>query len=235
MIGLFRFKPGAYSNSKVTARYIRLVLAGGTRRAGRSSPTRARRRRRHAAGPGHRRRPADRQLPAGADARVQRDRRRARRPDHRAAALRVHPVQRADLADRPADGRRPCPRRRSASRPTASSAVSCRPSRRSGTSRTSTSARRSRTARSPGLTSPVTGTYNADTKAYTLEWTSQIVGGAFNNFSAAWHFEGTFEPGCAAEPRRRRKGPKLDQHICSICVRQASGRIDLRCAKRAAN
>jgi hypothetical protein len=50
----------------------------------------------------------------------------------------------------------------------------------------------------PGLTSPVTGTYNAETKAFTLEWTSQIVGGAFNNFSASWHFEGTFEPGCAA-------------------------------------
>jgi hypothetical protein len=50
----------------------------------------------------------------------------------------------------------------------------------------------------PGLTSPVTGTYGAATKAYTLEWTSQIVGGAFNNFSAVWHFEGTFEPGCAA-------------------------------------
>ena len=50
----------------------------------------------------------------------------------------------------------------------------------------------------PGLTSPVTGTYNSETHAYTLDWTSQIVGGAFNNFSAVWHFEGTFEPGCAA-------------------------------------
>ena len=49
----------------------------------------------------------------------------------------------------------------------------------------------------PGLTSPVTGTYDPETKAFTLEWTSQIVGGAFNNFSASWHFEGTFEPGCA--------------------------------------
>jgi len=49
----------------------------------------------------------------------------------------------------------------------------------------------------PGLTSPVSGTYDATTHAYTLEWTSQIVGGAFNNFSAFWHFEGTFEPGCA--------------------------------------
>ena len=51
---------------------------------------------------------------------------------------------------------------------------------------------------SPGLTSPVTGTYNADTKAYTLEWTSQVVGGPFNSFSGHWHLEGTFEPSCAA-------------------------------------
>jgi hypothetical protein len=50
---------------------------------------------------------------------------------------------------------------------------------------------------SPGLTRPVTGTYNADTKAYTLEWTSQIVGGPFNNFSGSWHIEGVFEPSCA--------------------------------------
>jgi hypothetical protein len=50
---------------------------------------------------------------------------------------------------------------------------------------------------SPGLTRPVTGTYNADTKAYTLEWTSQIAGGPFNNFSGVWHIEGVFEPSCA--------------------------------------
>jgi hypothetical protein len=49
---------------------------------------------------------------------------------------------------------------------------------------------------SPGLTSPVTGTYNADTKAYTLEWTSQIKGGPFNGFSGFWHLQGTFEPRC---------------------------------------
>jgi hypothetical protein len=49
---------------------------------------------------------------------------------------------------------------------------------------------------SPGLTSPVTGTYNADTKAYTLDWTSQVVGGPFNSFSGHWHLEGTFEPSC---------------------------------------
>jgi hypothetical protein len=48
----------------------------------------------------------------------------------------------------------------------------------------------------PGLTSPVTGTYDADTRAYTLDWTSQIVGGPFNDFSGHWHLEGTFEPSC---------------------------------------
>lgn len=51
---------------------------------------------------------------------------------------------------------------------------------------------------SPGLTSAVTGTYNADTKAYTLDWTSQIVGGPFNHFSGVWHLEGVFEPSCGS-------------------------------------
>jgi hypothetical protein len=50
---------------------------------------------------------------------------------------------------------------------------------------------------SPGLTSPVTGTYDANTKQYQLNWTSQIVGGPFNNFSGIWHLEGTFESTCA--------------------------------------
>jgi hypothetical protein len=49
---------------------------------------------------------------------------------------------------------------------------------------------------SPGLTRPVTGTYDAGTKAFTLDWASQIVGGAFNNFTGVWHLEGTFVPSC---------------------------------------
>jgi hypothetical protein len=49
---------------------------------------------------------------------------------------------------------------------------------------------------SPGLTRPVTGTYNADTKAFTLDWSSQIIGGPFNNFTGVWHLEGTFVPSC---------------------------------------
>ena len=39
-----------------------------------------------------------------------------------------------------------------------------------------------------------TGTYNPDTKAFTLEWTSYIDGGPFNGFTGYWHLEGVFEP-----------------------------------------
>jgi hypothetical protein len=46
----------------------------------------------------------------------------------------------------------------------------------------------------PGLTAVPTGTYDSATKKYTLEWSSQIVGGPFNNFTGVWRFEGTFEP-----------------------------------------
>ncbi|MGH8973561.1 MAG: hypothetical protein ACRD0C_10210 [Acidimicrobiia bacterium] len=46
----------------------------------------------------------------------------------------------------------------------------------------------------PGLTVGPTGTYDEATKAYTLDWSSQIVGGPFNNFTGVWHLEGTFEP-----------------------------------------
>jgi hypothetical protein len=46
----------------------------------------------------------------------------------------------------------------------------------------------------PGLTAGPTGTYDAASKRYTLEWSSTIVGGPFNNFTGRWHLEGTFEP-----------------------------------------
>jgi hypothetical protein len=46
----------------------------------------------------------------------------------------------------------------------------------------------------PGLTVGPTGTYDEATKAYELDWSSQIVGGPFNNFTGVWHLEGTFEP-----------------------------------------
>ncbi len=46
----------------------------------------------------------------------------------------------------------------------------------------------------PGATTGPSGTYDATTGRYALEWTSQIVGGAFNNFIGVWHLEGKFTP-----------------------------------------
>lgn len=46
-----------------------------------------------------------------------------------------------------------------------------------------------------GNTSGPTGTYDAATHHYTLDWTSQIAGGPFNNFTGMWHLEGTFQAG----------------------------------------
>jgi hypothetical protein len=46
----------------------------------------------------------------------------------------------------------------------------------------------------PPITLPVTGRYDAKTRAYVLQWTSAIVGGPFNGFTGLWHFEGTFQP-----------------------------------------
>ena len=52
----------------------------------------------------------------------------------------------------------------------------------------------------PGATTLPTGTYDAAAKKFSLEWTSTIVGGPFNNFTGKWHFEGTFEPVASATP-----------------------------------
>lgn len=46
----------------------------------------------------------------------------------------------------------------------------------------------------PGLTLPVSGTYDATTHAFVLTWTSQVVGGPFNGFTGFWHLSGTFVP-----------------------------------------
>jgi hypothetical protein len=46
----------------------------------------------------------------------------------------------------------------------------------------------------PGITSPVTGTYDSSTHAFVLTWASQVVGGPFNGFTGYWHLEGTFVP-----------------------------------------
>jgi len=47
---------------------------------------------------------------------------------------------------------------------------------------------------SPGNTTPVTGVYNPSTGVYTLQWSSQVVGGPFNGFSAYWNLTGRFVP-----------------------------------------
>jgi hypothetical protein len=44
----------------------------------------------------------------------------------------------------------------------------------------------------PGITAAPTGTIDPATGAFVLEWSSQIVGGAFNDFTGVWHMEGTF-------------------------------------------
>jgi hypothetical protein len=45
-----------------------------------------------------------------------------------------------------------------------------------------------------GGTAAPTGTYDASTGHYTLEWKSLIVKGPFNGFLGSWHLEGTFVP-----------------------------------------
>jgi hypothetical protein len=52
----------------------------------------------------------------------------------------------------------------------------------------------------PGLTTVPTGTYDASTGAFTLSWTSAIVGGPFNNFTGMWHLVGTFIPNSSTPP-----------------------------------
>jgi hypothetical protein len=47
---------------------------------------------------------------------------------------------------------------------------------------------------SPGNTQPVTGTYDAATRHFVLQWKSLIVGGPFGGFTGGWHLEGTFVP-----------------------------------------
>jgi hypothetical protein len=43
-----------------------------------------------------------------------------------------------------------------------------------------------------GTTGP-TGTYDAKTGEYTLDWSSSIIGGPFDGFTGVWHLEGTFQ------------------------------------------
>ena len=44
------------------------------------------------------------------------------------------------------------------------------------------------------------GTYDPSSRTFVLEWSSQIVGGMFNNFTGQWHLVGTFVPASAPSP-----------------------------------
>ncbi|MDO8212310.1 hypothetical protein [Conexibacter sp. CPCC 206217] len=46
----------------------------------------------------------------------------------------------------------------------------------------------------PGATTPVSGTYDAATGRFLLEWKSLIVTGPFDKFIGFWHLTGTFRP-----------------------------------------
>jgi hypothetical protein len=46
----------------------------------------------------------------------------------------------------------------------------------------------------PGNTKPARGTYDASTGAFTLDWTSTVVGGPFDKFTGQWHLAGRFVP-----------------------------------------
>jgi hypothetical protein len=46
----------------------------------------------------------------------------------------------------------------------------------------------------PGKTSRVTGMLNRATNEFTLRWSSQIRGGAFNRFTGVWQLKGRFVP-----------------------------------------
>ncbi|MFT4042720.1 MAG: hypothetical protein QM673_06105 [Gordonia sp. (in: high G+C Gram-positive bacteria)] len=52
----------------------------------------------------------------------------------------------------------------------------------------------------PGKTTAVRGQYDASTGTYQLEWTSQIVGGPFNNFTGLWHLTGQLSGAPVAAP-----------------------------------
>lgn len=52
----------------------------------------------------------------------------------------------------------------------------------------------------PGDSSLSGGTFDAATGAFTLQWTSQIVGGPFNNFTGLWHLVGQFRPATPSTP-----------------------------------
>jgi hypothetical protein len=198
LVGLFRFTPGAYANGVASGSYIRLVLAGGTREKGPFFPNPSSKATTYTLlNPG-----TDGGLRTGAY-------QPAPSPPFSgsgdALANRIIAPQRFALINYSAQT---SPKDPQTGADVPAPSISVSPDGKLSGNLSGFAAQWNKQSFNvgspkpdgslPGLTTPVTGTYNSETKAYTLEWTSQIVGGAFNNFSAAWHFEGTFEAGCAA-------------------------------------
>ncbi|HUR85709.1 MAG TPA: hypothetical protein VMY78_10225 [Solirubrobacteraceae bacterium] len=199
LIGLFRFTPGAYSNGTASGSYIRLVLAGGTREAGPFFPNPSSSATTYTL------------LRPGTDGGLRTGGYQPA-PDPAfsgsgdALANRIIAPQRFAFIQYSVQT---SPKDPQTGSDVAAPSVSVTPDGRLTGNLQAFAAQWNKQnfnvgspkpdGSYPGLTSPVSGTYNSDTKQYTLEWTSQIVGGAFNNFSAMWHFEGTFEPGCAVQ------------------------------------
>jgi hypothetical protein len=59
----------------------------------------------------------------------------------------------------------------------------------------------------PGLTAVPTGTYDAASGVFTLNWASAIVGGPFNNFTGLWHLQGTFKSNSPPPPTTTTTSP----------------------------
>ena len=75
----------------------------------------------------------------------------------------------------------------------------------------------------PGITATPTGTYDSGTGKYTLEWTSQIVGGPFNNFTGFWHLTGTFAGQRATTPAAGGRQPTAPQPSRGTTAGSTSG------------
>jgi hypothetical protein len=198
LVGLFRFTPGAYAAGVATGSYIRLVLAGGTKEKGPFFPNPSSKATTYTL------------LRPGSDGGLRTGTYQPApsspfSPTGDALASRIIAPQRFALIQYSAQT---SPKDPQTGADVPAPAISLSPDGRLSGQLQAFAAQWNKQnfnvgspkpdGSFPGLTSPVSGTYNADTKAYTLEWTSQIVGGPFNNFSAFWHFEGTFEPGCSA-------------------------------------
>jgi hypothetical protein len=75
----------------------------------------------------------------------------------------------------------------------------------------------------PGAARPTaSGSYNARTGAFVLQWTSLIKGGAFNGFTGFWHLQGTFRPArasaaAAAVRHKRRCRHTVVRHHRRVC------------------